>query len=151
MLVDTAPGIDDKVLYLNAATDENIIVVTPDPSSITDSYALIKLLSKKYKRNKFSILCNFVRDEKEALQVFKRISDVAEEHLLVGLDYLGSIPLDNKLRNATKLQQLIVKANPRAASSFAIQDISKKINGYNGLYENTGGINLFCQNLVGLA
>ena len=55
LLIDTAPGIDDKVLYLNAAAEDVSIVVTPDPSSITDSYALIKLMNQKYKKNKFSI------------------------------------------------------------------------------------------------
>ena len=79
MLVDTAPGIDDNVLYLNAAAQEILVVVTPDPTSLTDAYALIKVLNQKHRETRFSILANMVRDEADARRVFGKLSDTAHK------------------------------------------------------------------------
>ena len=62
MLIDTAPGIADNVLYLNTAVQEIMVVLTPDPSSLTDAYALIKVLHERHKENRFSVVCNLVHD-----------------------------------------------------------------------------------------
>src|SRR5690606_920691 len=108
MLIDTASGIDDNVLYLNSAAQEVVVVLTPDPASLTDAYALIKVLNRKYQENRFTVVCNMVQDEAEALTLFRRLSDVTERFLGVSLDYKGFVPYDWSLRAATKSQQLVV-------------------------------------------
>ena len=151
MLIDTAPGIADNVLYLNSSADEIMVVLTPDPSSLTDSYALIKVLNQRYKVSDFSVICNFVKDEKEALNGFNRVSEVASEYLNVRLKYKGFVPMDLNLRKATKSQQLILNSNPRCPSSFAIRHLGEKLNGFGQLQEMSGGIQLFWHQLMGVA
>ncbi|MBC85714.1 MAG: flagellar biosynthesis switch protein [Bdellovibrionaceae bacterium] len=151
MLIDTAPGIAENVLYLNAAADEIMVILTPDPSSLTDSYSLIKVLNERYRVNNFSVLCNFVKDEKEALRCFQRVSDVAMDYLNVRLQYKGFVPLDQNLRNATKSQQLILNSNPRCPSSFAIKHLGEKVSGLGQIQEASGGIQMFWHQIVGVA
>ncbi|MCB0383855.1 MAG: MinD/ParA family protein [Bdellovibrionales bacterium] len=151
LLIDTAPGIDDNVLYLNAAASEIVVVVTPDPSSLTDAYSLIKVLNQRCRENRFSVICNMVRDEREAMQVFQRLSEVADRFLCVSLVYRGFVPADPSLRKATKLQQLALDYNPRSPASIAIGQIGKKLSGFEYLHEVKGGIQFFWQQLVGVA
>ena len=151
MLIDTAPGISDNVLYLNAAAQEILITLTPDPASLTDSYALVKLLNQKYKETKFSVVCNLVRNEHEALKVYQRLAEVTEKFLCVSLDYKGFVPLDQNLRRATKSQQLILDADPRSPSSSALRAITEKFSSFGYLGESKGGIQFFWDQLVGVA
>lgn len=151
MLIDTSPGIDDNVLYLNSAAQEILIVVTPDPASLTDSYALIKVLHQRYKENRFSIVCNMVRNEQESMQVYQRLSDVADRFLCVQLAYKGYIPLDTDLRKATRSQQLCLKMSPRCPSSFGLRMLAEKLSNYGQLAETKGGMQFFWEQLVGVA
>ena len=151
LLIDTAPGISDNVLYLNAAAHEIVLILSPDPASLTDTYALIKVLNQKYRESKFSVVCNAVRDEHEAMKIFKRLSDVCSKFLCVSLNYKGFIPLDQNLRLATKSQQLILEKNPRSPSSFALKALAKNLSNLGHIDEVKGGIQFFWQQLVGVA
>jgi flagellar biosynthesis protein FlhG len=151
LIVDTAPGIDDTVLYLNSAVHQIGVVVTPDPSSMADSYALIKVLNKYHKEDRFSIICNQVRDESEGLALFKKLSDVASRFLYVSLDYQGSIPQDALLSRATKSQQLVLSSQPHAASSLSIQQITQKMCGFKGMESVKGGMQFFWEQLFRVA
>jgi len=148
MIIDTAPGIDHNVLYLNSAVENIQVIVTPDPSSLADSYALIKVLNSQYKEDRFSVICNQVQDEAEALQLFKRLSDVAEKFLCVSLNYTGFIPQDLILRRATKSQQLVVKSNPGAPSAQAFRDIAKKYVSNQPVGNLKGGMQFFWEQLI---
>jgi flagellar biosynthesis protein FlhG len=151
MLIDTASGIDDNVLYLNSAAQDVMVIVTPDPASMTDAYALIKVMHKKFNERRFSIVANMVQDEREALMIYKRLSDVTQKFLCVSLDYKGFIPADAKLRSATKSQQLIIHANPESESGLAIQMLAEKLSGYAPVAYPKGGMQFFWEQLVGVA
>jgi flagellar biosynthesis protein FlhG len=151
MLVDTAPGIDDNVLYLNAAAQEIMVVVTPDPSSLTDAYALIKVLNLRYRENHFSIVANNVRDEQEARMVFQKLSDVASRFLCVSLDYRGFVPNDLNLRQANRSQQLVVQAQSRCPASLAIRALSESLSRSDRFTELKGGLQFFWNQLSGVA
>lgn len=151
MLIDTASGIDDNVLYLNSAAQEVLVVLTPDPSSLTDAYALIKVMNKKYNEQKFSVVANMVQDDKEGLQLFKRLSDVTHKFLNISLDYKGAIPLDGELRKATKSQQLILREQPQTSSSIAIRALAEKLSHFNHITNVKGGMQFFWEQLVGQA
>ena len=151
MLIDTASGIDDTVLYLNAAAQETFVVVTPEPASLTDAYALIKVMHKKFSESRFSIVTNMVQDEAEALGIFKKLSDVTSRFLCVSLDYKGFIPNDQNLRIATKSQQLVTLVEPRAAASYAIRMLAEKLNGYSPMAQAKGGMQFFWEQLIGVA
>ncbi len=151
LLIDTAPGIDDNVLYLNSAAHEICVVVTPDPSSIADAYALMKVLNKFHKENRFSIVCNQVRDESEGLALFRRLSDVSGRFLFVSLDYKGSVPADHFLKRATKTQQLVLRSSPQSSSSEAIREIAKNLCHFQPVESLNGGLQFFFERLVGVA
>ena len=127
MLVDTAPGIDDNVLDLNAAAQEICVVVTPDPASLTDTYALIKVLNQRQKEERFSIICNQVSSESDGLALFQRLSDVTAKFLSVGLDYKGYIPYDPDLSRAVRNQQLLSVSNVFAPSNRLIMRLAENV------------------------
>ena len=151
MLVDTAPGIDDNVLYLNAAAQEILVVVTPDPSSLTDAYALIKVLNQRYRENRFSILANMVRDEAEGRMVFQKLSDVASRFLCVSLDYRGFIPNDLILRQSIRNQEIVVQSQMRCPASIAIRSLSENLKSSERFAELKGGLQFFWNQLSGVA
>jgi flagellar biosynthesis protein FlhG len=151
MLVDTAPGIDDNVLYLNSAAQEILVVVTPDPSSLTDAYALIKVLHTRYRENRFSIIANMVRDEAEARQVYQKLSDVAQRFLCVSLEFRGFIPNDPVLRQSIRSQQLVVQAQSRSPSALSIRSLSENLKHSERFSEMKGGLQFFWNQLSGVA
>lgn len=151
MLIDTAPGIDDNVLYLNSAAQDICVVVTPEPSSITDSYALIKVLNQRCRESRFSIICNEVRDEADGARLFAKLDAVTQKFLFVSLEHAGSIPNDPVLRQSTLGQQLVTRTHPEADASRAIAKLAQKFRGYEAMAECKGSLQFFWQQLVGLA
>ena len=127
LLIDTAPGISDNVLYLNAAADSIGLIVTPDPASLTDSYALIKVLNREYQTSRFSLICNQVRDEAEGVALYSRFSEVVNRFLSIGLDYWGSIPSDPLLRRATQMQRLILRQDPTNQASVSLRALAHQV------------------------
>ncbi|MCX8022110.1 MAG: MinD/ParA family protein [Syntrophorhabdaceae bacterium] len=128
-LIDTSAGISSNVIYFNSISEKVFVVITPDPASITDSYAVIKVLSKKTGREDFGIIVNMVKDEGEAIEVFKKILSVTDRFLNVYLDFVGFIPLDRNIGIATKKQRLWVEAYPDAASTKELIKICHKVAG----------------------
>jgi len=94
VLIDTEAGISENVTYFNTAAQEILVVTTPEPTAITDAYALMKLLSSQYHEKHFNLIVNCVRSEDEALQVFRKLTMVADRYLDISIDYLGSIRTD---------------------------------------------------------
>ena len=149
MLIDTASGMDENVLYLNSAAQEIVVVLTPEPSSLTDAYALIKVLYTEKKENRFCIVCNGVRDEGEAKRVYQLLNDTAAQFLCVSLKYLGYVPNDQSLRMATKSQQLISKLKPSSPSSLSLDQLSQKMSRFNEIELPKGGMQFFWRQMVG--
>jgi flagellar biosynthesis protein FlhG len=127
LIVDTSAGISSNVIYFNSISDDIIIVVTPDPASITDSYAVIKVLSKKTGRKDFNIIVNMAKDEDEGLEIYKKLLSVTDRFLDVYLDYMGHIPMDANVNMATKKQKLWVKQFPDAPATKAILKICNRL------------------------
>ena len=131
LIIDTSPGLHDHVLHLNAVADDCHIILTADPSSFADSYALIKVLQQKYKTQKFSIICNQVKDEYSGAQLFLRFAEVVQQFLSVRIHYKGSIPYDVNLRISNQHQRLILRQNPKSISTHAIKAICAEIESQN--------------------
>lgn len=127
LLIDTSPGLHDYVLHLNSVADECLVILTPDPSSFTDAYALIKVLHQKYKMNNFSIICNQMTDEKAGAQLFLRFADVAQQFLPVRLNYKKTIPFDPQLKLSNQLQRLIIRQDLRSISSLALCSLCEEM------------------------
>ena len=148
LLIDTAAGINENVIYFNLASQERIILLTPEPTSLTDAYALIKVLSSRHDVKKFQILVNQAASEKEALMVFRQISLVCDQFLdTLSLDFLGHIPYDKKLLKAVRSQRLVSDLFPDSSASKMFEKISKQLNDQNPELITDGNIKFFWQRL----
>lgn len=120
VLIDTEAGISDNVTYFNVAAQDILVVTTPEPTAITDAYALMKLLSTQYHQKRFLLAVNSVRSADEGLDVFEKLTMVSGRYLDIFLDYLGCIPYDKKMHESVRQQQVMVDLFPdhKVAKSF---------------------------------
>lgn len=151
LLIDTSAGISDNVLYLNTAAQDIVVVITPDAASVTDSYALIKLLHNLHGEKNFSIVCNQVRDEAEGLHLFERFSEVVNRFMSVGLDYTGSMPFDVVYKRSTQMQKPLVRADGKNEASQHLAKIIKGIQNRDLSNKGKGGLQFFWEQVVGVA
>ena len=94
LVIDTAAGISEGVVSFLRASQEVIVVVCDEPTSITDSYALIKLLNRDYGMYRFRVLANMVKTQEEVRHLYSKLAHVTERFLDVALQYVGCIPFD---------------------------------------------------------
>lgn len=126
LLIDTGAGISSNVLYFNLAAEESIVVVTPEPTSITDAYALIKVLATKFKKDRFTLLVNSAQNGQEAKETFGKISRAVDRFLGgISVDYLGFVPFDEKIPQAVKNQRPVLEAYPQAPSSRSFMEMAR--------------------------
>lgn len=120
MIIDTAAGISETVLSFTRSSQEVIVVVCNEPTSLTDSYALIKVMSQRFEWEHFRILANMVHSAKEGRELYNRLYRVAEQFLDVRLDYLGALPFDERIHHAVRKQQpvTILYSDCKASKSF---------------------------------
>jgi len=127
LLVDTAAGISDSVVSFSRAAQEIIVVVCDEPASITDAYALIKVLRKEHGIRRFQLLANMVTDVGHGRRLYARFAAVADAFLDVALGYLGSIPVDERLLQAVRLQVPVVLSAPHSPSALAFQALARRV------------------------
>jgi len=127
MIIDTEAGISDNVTYFTVAAQEIIVVVSPEPTSITDAYALIKLLATRYSEHHFKVLVNMARDSEDALEVFRKLANVAGRFLDISLDYLGCVVRDEKLIEAVKKQKAVFELFPDSEATNCFSTLAKRI------------------------
>ena len=127
LIIDTEAGISDNVTYFSAAAQEIFIVVTPEPTSITDAYTLIKLLATHYSEHHFKVLVNMAKDSEEALEVFRKLANVAGRFLDISLDYLGCVVKDEKVVDAVKRQKAVMELFPDSEAAQCFNTIAKRV------------------------
>lgn len=153
MLIDTAPGIADNVLYLNSAAQEIVLVLTPDPASMADAYALMKVLHQRQRESRFSVLCNQVRDEADGQKLFARLQSVAARFLPISLNYRGCVPADPHLRQCTRGQQIVCQTVPQSESARALAALAGRLIGQTEAaqaeVECKGSLQFFWKQLIG--
>jgi len=149
LLIDTGAGISSNVLYFTMAAEEVIVVVTPEPTSITDAYALMKVLSNRHQKRHFAVLVNFARTEPEAKEVFRKISRAVDRFLGdVSLDYVGFIPFDEKLPAAVKQQRPVLEIFPQASSSRSFMEVARVLREKPQRKESHGNLQFFWRYLI---
>ena len=126
LIVDTAAGINESVTSFSRAAQEVVVVVCDEPASITDAYALIKVLSCEYDIQHFRVLANQVESAQEGRELFSKISRVTDRYLDVTLEFMGVVPHDEYLRKAVRKQRAVVQAYPRSRSSMAFKTLAQK-------------------------
>ncbi|MDP3269322.1 MAG: MinD/ParA family protein [Legionella sp.] len=130
MIIDTAAGISDTVLSFTRSSQELIVVVCDEPTSLTDAYALIKVMSKRYEWTHFHILANMVRHLKDGRDLFNKLFRVSEQFLDVHLDYLGAIPFDEHVHKAVKKQKPVLLAYPDSPASASLIELAEDVNNW---------------------
>jgi len=126
-LIDTGAGISSNVMYFNAMAHEVLIVVTPEPTSITDAYALMKVSSMKYSGKRFKILVNAAKNRQEAYQVFERLSMVTQRFLNLSLDLYGYVQFDPNVTKAIREQKAVLERFPQTQASKQFAQLATKI------------------------
>ena len=127
VLVDTAAGISSNVMSFNSAADEIVVIASPEPTSITDAYALMKVLSLKYAETSFKLVVNCVSNAQEALEVFRHLTLVSDKFLDISVEYFGYIEFDDKVKRSVKRQKLVREAHPDSGSSLCFDAIARRI------------------------
>ena len=127
MLIDTAAGIAGNVIYFNVAAREIIVVASPEPTSITDAYALIKVLYSKHGEKRFMLLANMVKNSGEAREVFLKVSNATSHFLNLSIEFIGHVPDDTRVTEAVRRQKALAEAYPDAAASKCIESIARKL------------------------
>ncbi len=124
LLVDTAAGLADSVAMFAAAADDLVLVVCDEPASLTDAYALIKVLSRDFGVRRFRMVANMVRNEGEARQLHLKLSRVSDRFLDVVIDFMGWVPHDERLRQAIRQQRAVMDLWPSSRSSLAFKKLA---------------------------
>ena len=148
LLIDTAAGIDNHVVDFVHAANEVIVVVCDEPSSLTDAYALIKLMNKQYGKQRFRVLANMTRTAQEGREIYQKLSDTADKFLDVNLQYAGHIPFDDNLRKAVKRQKALLDHSPRSEASLAFRRLADKADCWPVQQTARGHIEFFIEKLL---
>jgi flagellar biosynthesis protein FlhG len=125
LIVDTAAGISDMVLSFSKAAQDIIMVVCDEPTSLTDAYALIKILNKEHGIFRFKIVANMVRSMREGDELFSKLTKVTNRFLDVALELVAVIPFDENVRKSVRKQKAIVEAFPTSPAAMAIRRLAK--------------------------
>ena len=148
VLVDAVAGVASHVLPLSLAAQELVLVVDPQPASMTDAYALIKVLNQGYARRNFHIIVNRVASPEEGAAVFRNVAEVASRFLKVSLDFMGFVPPDEKLRRATSLGRSVVDAFPASPAAQTFRDLAEEIEQWPHPAGDQGQMEAFMQRLI---
>jgi flagellar biosynthesis protein FlhG len=149
LVIDTAAGLHDSVLTFSQAAHHVVVVVCDEPASITDAYALIKVLSREHGVQRFQILANQTRRSGEGPDLFQKISRVCDRFLNVTLEFAGSIPFDDYLRRAVQRQTAVVEAYPASISSMALKKLAMKADKWSVPQGARGHLEFFVERMVG--
>ncbi len=149
LLIDTAAGISENVAFFCIAAQEIIIVTSPEPTAITDAYALIKVLFTRYQEKEFSVLVNSAKNPEEGQEVFRRLAFAAEKFLNISLDYIGHIPFDHTVQKAVRSQRAFIDAYPNSDASRQVTEIVGRLLSPAGKVK--GNLQFFIGNLLSAA
>jgi len=148
LIVDTAAGISDMVLSFCRASQDVMLVVCDEPTSITDCYALMKLLSRDHGVFKFKVVANMVRSPKEGQQLFGKLAKVTDRFLDVALELVAVVPFDENIRKAVRKQRAIVEAYPNSPAAVAFKSLAGNLMKWPVPKQPSGHLEFFIEQLL---
>ncbi len=148
LLIDTAGGIGADVMHFNAASGEVVCVINGEPTSLTDAYALIKVLAKNYGEKSVSVIANNVTDSEAGLRAFKKLARSVDRFLQVHLHFWGTIPRDGLIEEAVQSQRALMEIFPSSAGAMAISSLARKIDAEFPRSRLKGGMQLFFKEIL---
>ena len=148
LVVDTAPGIVESVLSFCQAAQEQLIVLRNEPASLTDAYALIKVLRQEHQVQRFRVLVNMASSGSDAQDLFKRLQRVADRYLDVALEYAGDIPDDRDVAKAVRSQRTVMAAYPSGPAARAYRRLAQDVQRWPPPQNPSGRLEFFVERLL---
>ena len=148
MMIDTGAGISANVMYFNMAAKEIIVVTTPEPTAMTDAYALIKVLYQRHAKKRFRLIVNMVKNAMEAKEIYARLSNATDHFLNLTIEYLGHIVLDEKVKEAVRQQTALAEIYPQCPAARCLAKIAEKISAETMEEYENGSIKFFWENII---
>ena len=142
IFIDTGAGINKNVLAFIACSEETIVITTPEPTSLTDAYSLIKATDHFKLTNTANVIVNRAFSIKDGEETYNKLKRAVEKFLTIKVNYLGSISEDRKLVEGVRAQVPFTILRPKCDASKSIERISNKLIG-NASVENMGAEGLF--------
>ncbi len=148
LIIDTAAGVSPTVVSFCRAAQEVLIVVCDEPASITDAYAMIKMMSRDHGIQRFQVLTNMTHSAQEGRQLFEKLLKVTNRFLDVTLSFYGALPYDEYMKKAIQKQKAVVEAFPRSRSAIAFKNLAGKADNWPMPSKANGHLEFFVERLI---
>lgn len=148
MLIDTAAGIHDSVMAFAKAAREIVVVVCDEPASITDAYALIKVLNQDHGVQRFNVLANMAQSNAHGRELFAKLTRASDQFLDVTLTLFGVVPYDEFLIKAIRKQRPVVEAFPRSRAAQEFTKLADKTKKFRTPKAAGGQLEFFIERLI---
>ena len=148
LIVDTAAGISESVLQFCQAAQQVLVVMRDEPTSLTDTYALIKVLSRNHGLRHFRIVANMTRDPDQGRNVFVRLQRVTDRYLDVLLEYAGEIPEDRLLQKAVQAQRAVMELYPSCPAAQAFKRLARAAGAWPTPVNASGRLEFFLERML---
>ena len=148
LLIDTAAGLSESVVSYIRASREVIVVVCDEPASITDAYAMIKVMNRDFDVQRFHILANQAHSIQQGRELYMKLSRVADKYLDATLDFIGSIPYDDYLKKSVQKQKCVIQNYPRSPASMAFRKLGQKVQSWPMPQTMEGHLEFFIERLI---
>lgn len=150
LLIDTAPGITHDVLRFAEAAHEVLVVVRDEPTSLTDAYAVVKVLSMERDVQRFRVVTNMTRGAGDGVALFNKLARVTDRFLNVSLHHAGSLPFDERVGRAVQQQRPFVAAYPTSMAALSMHRLAERADSWDIPAQARGNIEFFLERLIGL-
>ncbi len=127
ILIDTASGISSNVLFFSSFAHQVLLIATPEPTSITDAYATMKVLNRKNGEQNFNLMINMVDSEKQGLEVYETLRKAAEHFLNIDPGYIGFIRKDGNVKRAVYKQEPVMILHPNSQACKNIRILAQRL------------------------
>lgn len=127
LLIDTGAGISPNVTFFASSADETMVIISPEPTSLTDAYALIKVLARQYRERRFKVLVNQAKSPREAAEVFRKLDVAVDRFLHVSVELVGAIPYDDYIHMAVMQQKAVSDMFPEAPAAQAFKRLAQQV------------------------
>jgi flagellar biosynthesis protein FlhG len=148
LIIDTAAGLSESVVSFAQAAHHVLVLACDEPASITDAYALMKVLSRSYDIGAFKVLTNMTRGAEHGYQLFDKIARVAERFLDVTLEHAGNVPQDEYLRKAIQQQATVLDAYPSCRAANAFRSLAQQSELWSTPQSSRGRLEFFAERLI---
>jgi flagellar biosynthesis protein FlhG len=148
LIIDTAAGLSHSVMQFSQAAQHVLVVICDEPASITDAYALVKVLSRSHGVRRFRVLANMTRAPGEGSALFEKFERVTARFLDVTLEYVGEVPDDSYMRRAIREQRPVAECYPSSPSGRAFKNLARKADTWPVPSGPRGNLEFFVERLV---